>query len=52
MTGCAPERLSLLSDEWALVRTGRHSVADYLELVSGFGGETEAQVLGVAETSV
>jgi aminopeptidase N/puromycin-sensitive aminopeptidase len=44
----APERLSLLSDEWALVRAGRHSVADYLELASGFGHEPIAQVLGVA----
>jgi aminopeptidase N/puromycin-sensitive aminopeptidase len=44
----APERLSLVSDEWALVRAGRHAVANYLDLVSGFGHEPMAQVLGVA----
>jgi aminopeptidase N/puromycin-sensitive aminopeptidase len=42
----APERLSLVSDEWALVRAGRHSVANYLDLVAGFGREPMAQVLG------
>jgi aminopeptidase N len=43
----APERLSLVSDEWALARAGRHTVASYLDLVSGFGHESMAQVLGV-----
>ena len=42
----APERLSLISDEWALVRAGRHSVANYLDLVAGFGREPMPQVLG------
>jgi aminopeptidase N len=41
-----PERLSLVSDEWALVRAGRHSVANYLDLVSMFGGEPVPGVLG------
>jgi aminopeptidase N len=40
-----PERLTLLSDEWALVRAGRHSVADYLALASGFGHEHASGVL-------
>ena len=42
----ASERLSLVSDEWALVRSGRHSTADYLTLATGFGGEHTAGVLG------
>jgi aminopeptidase N len=41
----APERLSLLADEWALVRAGRHSATDYLTLVSGYGREPSAGVL-------
>jgi len=41
----APERLSLLDDEWSLVRAGRHTVADYLTLASGFGGERTSGVL-------
>src|SRR5712691_1051451 len=41
----APERLSLLDDEWALVRAGRHSIADYLILASGYGGEHTSGVL-------
>jgi aminopeptidase N/puromycin-sensitive aminopeptidase len=42
----APERLSLVSDEWALVRANRHTVASYLDLASGFGSEPMADVLG------
>jgi aminopeptidase N len=41
----ASERLSLAGDEWALVRAGRHSVADYLTLASGFGAEQSSGVL-------
>jgi aminopeptidase N len=41
----APERLSLVSDEWALVRAGRHTIANYLDLASGFGAEPMAEVL-------
>ena len=41
----APERLSLVDDEWALVRAGRHSVADYLTLAAGFGREHTSGVL-------
>jgi aminopeptidase N len=43
----APERIVLMDDEWALVRAGRHSVADYLTLASGFKQETSAGALGV-----
>jgi aminopeptidase N len=41
----APERLSLLDDEWALVRAGRHSVSDYLTLASGHAREHNSGVL-------
>ena len=40
-----PERLSIVGDEWALVRAGRHSVADYLTLAAGFGREHANGVL-------
>jgi aminopeptidase N len=39
------ERLSLLDDEWAMARTGRHSVADYLTLATGLGREHASGVL-------
>jgi aminopeptidase N len=42
----APERLVLLSDEWALVRVGRQSLADYLTIAAGFGHERVSGVLG------
>jgi aminopeptidase N len=42
----APERLSLVDDEWAMVKAGRHSIADYLSLVAGFGREHTSGVLG------
>ena len=41
----AAERLSLLDDEWAMMRTGRHRVSDYLTLASGLGGEHTSGVL-------
>ena len=41
----APERFTLLSDEWALVRAGRHSAADYLALTSGVGHDHTSRVL-------
>jgi aminopeptidase N len=41
----APERLSIAGDEWALVRAGRHTVADYLTLAAGFGRERSGGVL-------
>src|SRR3954468_6969810 len=42
----AAERLSLLDDEWALLRAGRHSIAAYLTLASGLGREHSSGVLG------
>jgi aminopeptidase N len=40
-----PERLSLAGDEWALVRAGQHTVADFLTLAAGFGQERVVGVL-------
>src|SRR4029077_12139337 len=40
-----PERLTIVGDEWALVRAGRHSVANYLTLATGFGNEHANGVL-------
>jgi aminopeptidase N len=39
------ERLSLTGDEWALVRTGRHGVGEFLTLATGFTDERTAGVL-------
>jgi aminopeptidase N len=39
------ERMTLLSDEWALVRGGRHDVAAALDLAFGFTGERNAAVM-------
>ncbi len=39
------ERIALLSDEWALVRAGRHDVGTFLDLASGFKAERTAAVM-------
>jgi aminopeptidase N len=39
------ERIGLLSDEWALVRAGRHDVGLFLDLASGFTAERTAAVV-------
>jgi aminopeptidase N len=41
----APERLLLLDDEWALVRSGRHTAGDYLTLAAGYGREHTSGVM-------
>jgi aminopeptidase N len=41
----APERLSLIADEWALVHAGKHTAADYLTLAAGYGREPSSGVL-------
>ena len=43
----APERLTLVEDEWALVRAGRHAAADYLTIASGFAREQTSGVLAL-----
>ncbi len=40
-----PERLTLLADEWALVRARLHNVGSYLDLASAYGAEETDQVL-------
>ena len=39
------ERIALLSDEWALVRAGRHDVGTFLDLAEGFRSERTPEVL-------
>ena len=39
------ERLSLLDDEWAMVRTARHDIGDYLTLATGLSRERASGVL-------
>jgi aminopeptidase N len=41
----AAERMAVLSDEWALVRAGRHDVGTFLDLASGFRDERTATVI-------
>src|SRR5262245_18592743 len=40
-----PERLMIVGDEWAMVKAGRQSVANYLTLAAGFGKEQASGVL-------
>jgi puromycin-sensitive aminopeptidase len=42
----AAERIGLLSDTWALVRSGRTGVRDWLVLAERFAGEKDPAVLG------
>jgi puromycin-sensitive aminopeptidase len=39
------ERIALLSDEWALVRAGRHEVGTFMDLAEGFRNERTPEVL-------
>jgi aminopeptidase N len=41
----AAERLTLLDDEWTIVRTGRHTAAEFLTLAAGYKSEAAADVL-------
>ncbi len=41
----ATERIGLVSDRWALTRSGQGSVADYLSLVSALRADSDAAVL-------
>jgi len=40
-----PERIALLSDEWALVRAGVREIGPFLDLVASFGAERDHAVL-------
>jgi puromycin-sensitive aminopeptidase len=39
------ERIQLISDEWALVRSGEREIGAFLDLVTRFGGEEDHAVL-------
>src|SRR6266702_4044293 len=41
----ASERIGLLADEWALVRSGEREVGAFLDLAAAFGGEEDYAVL-------
>ena len=48
-TGLAPEeRISLIGDEWAQVRSNQAGAADYLNLVVALKSDPDAQVLSLA----
>ena len=40
------ERISLLGDEWRMVRAGRHDIGTYLDLAAAFASDTTPTVLG------
>jgi len=40
-----PERIAVLSDEWALVRSGRRDIGTFLDLASGFKSERNQAVM-------
>ncbi len=40
-----PERIQILSDEWALVRAGVRDIGDFLDLCAAFQGESDHAVL-------
>ncbi len=48
----APERISLLSDEWALVRAGRHEIGTFLDLAQGFTKERTPAVMSTLVNSL
>ena len=40
----APERISLLGDEWRIVRAGRHDIGTYLDLAAAFASDPTPEV--------
>jgi len=48
----ASERLSLLGDEWWMVRAGRHDIGVYLDIASSLGGDEAPSVLEQIARSV
>jgi len=42
------ERISVIGDEWAVMRSGRATIGDYLDLVSAVHGDPNSIVLGDA----
>jgi aminopeptidase N len=52
-TGLHPaERIAMLGDEWALVRVGRLSIGNYLDVASQLKHERQRQVWGVVLTNL
>jgi aminopeptidase N/puromycin-sensitive aminopeptidase len=52
-TGLSPtERISLIGDEWAQVRSNKATVGDYLNLVTALKTDSSAEVLGSAMDGV
>ena len=47
-----PEKIGLLGDRWALVRSGRGSVGDYLDLVLALKQDPNAAVLDTAHQQI
>jgi aminopeptidase N len=48
----APERIYMLGNQWALMRSGRGNVGDYLDLVQALSKDTNSGVIGDALRSV
>lgn len=48
----APERISLISDEWAQVRSNNATVGDYLDLTAAIRNETSDEVVSNALSGV
>ncbi len=46
------ERVSLLGDEWRLVRSGRHDIGTYLDLANAWAGDTAPAVVEDIATRV
>jgi aminopeptidase N len=40
----APEKISLLGDEWRMARAGRHDIGQYLDLAAAFASDTTPEV--------
>jgi aminopeptidase N len=48
----ASERISLLGDEWRMIRAGRHDIGNYLDLAAAFARDTTPEVIGEAANRV
>src|SRR5215211_3901972 len=46
----ATERMTVVSDEWALVRGGQHEIGTFMDLASGFSQERTAAVMQTLAT--
>ena len=46
------ERISLLGNEWAMMRSGRGGVGDYLDLVGALRSDSNASVLDITSSAI